>query len=66
MKTLTFSITFPNPTWVEVIKKSYELDPEVQSIISNLLENAEGYSKYSLRSGCYCIKVELWWAEMSF
>lgn len=51
-----FSITFPNPTWVEDIKKSYELDLEVQSRISDLLGNAEGSSKYSLRSGLLLYK----------
>jgi hypothetical protein len=30
-----FSITFPNPTWVEDIMKSYTSDPTVQSRISD-------------------------------
>jgi hypothetical protein len=51
-----FSITFPNPTWVEDIKRSYESDPESQSRIAKVLADAENSSKYNLRSGLLLYK----------
>jgi hypothetical protein len=51
-----FNITFPNPTWVEDIKRSYESDAEIQSRIAELLGDTENSSTYSLRSGLLLYK----------
>jgi hypothetical protein len=56
MEQTLFSITFPNPIWVEEIKASYGLDPEIQAIIYEVLADAGTAPKYSFRSGLLLYK----------
>ena len=51
-----FLISFPNPTWIEELKASYQEDAEVQQILQSIAGGSDAPGKFSLQNGLLLYK----------
>lgn len=55
-----FLISFPNPTWIEELKASYQVDAEVQQILQSIVGSSEATGKFSLQNGLLLYKGKIY------
>ena len=55
-----FLISFPNPTWIEELKASYQEDAKVQQILQSIVGSSEATGKFSLQNGLLLYKGKIY------
>lgn len=53
---MLFFISFPNPTWIDILKDIYQQDPELQSLIQAVQSDSATSTGFSMQNGLLLFK----------